>query len=78
MGRRPMTGGGVSKGRQRIQYDIRLNGVRNRPTLRAIPTEANLRRAREHLLITGDEIRAPSLAAKAILAALASPVPPQK
>ncbi len=32
----------------------------------------------ESLLITGDEIRAPSLAAKAILAALASPVPPQK
>jgi hypothetical protein len=32
----------------------------------------------DSLLITGDEMRAPSLAAKAILAALASPVPPQK
>jgi hypothetical protein len=51
MGRRSITGGVVGKGSKRIQYDFRLNGVRYRPTLRAIPTEANLRRAREHLKV---------------------------
>jgi hypothetical protein len=49
MGRRAITGGVMAKGRGRIQYDFRLNGVRYRPTLKAIPTEANLRRTREHL-----------------------------
>jgi integrase len=44
-----MTGGVAGKGSQRIQYDFRLNGVRYRPTLKAIPTEANLRRALDHL-----------------------------
>ena len=42
MGRRSMTGGVVGKGGQRIQYEFRLNGVRYRPTIEAIPTEANL------------------------------------
>jgi len=49
MGRRSMTGGVVGKGGQRIQYEFRLNGVRYRPSIKAIPTEANLRRACEHL-----------------------------
>ncbi len=57
MGRRSMTGGVVSKGSQRIQYDFRLNGVRYRPTLKAVPTEANLRRAREHLKAIKERIR---------------------
>jgi hypothetical protein len=47
----------VGKGSQRIQYDFRLHGVRYRPTLRAIPTEANLRRAREHLKVIRGRIR---------------------
>jgi len=44
-----MTGGVVGKGDQRIQYEFCLNGVRYRPSIKAIPTEAKLRRAREHL-----------------------------
>jgi integrase len=52
-----MTGGAISKGSQRIQYDFRLNGVRYRPTLKAIATEANLRRAREHLKAIKEHIR---------------------
>ncbi len=57
MGRRSITGGVVGKGSKRIQYDFRLNGVRYRPTLRTIPTEANLRRAREHLKVIRGRIR---------------------
>lgn len=57
MGRRSTTGGVIGKGRWRIQYDLRLNGVRYRPTLKAIPTEANLRRAREHLMAIKERIR---------------------
>jgi hypothetical protein len=57
MGRRSMTGGVVGKGGQRIQYEFRLNGVRYRPSIKAIPTEANLRRAREHLKEIQQRIR---------------------
>ena len=57
MGRRSMTGGVVSKGRGKIQYDFRLNGVRYRPTLKAVATEANLRRAREHLKAIKERVR---------------------
>ena len=57
MGRRSMTGGVVSKGRARIQYDFRLNGVRYRPSIRALPTEANLRCAQEHLKAIRERIR---------------------
>jgi hypothetical protein len=57
MGRRSMTGGVVSKGRARIQYDFRLNGVRYRPSIRALPTEANLHRAQEHLKAIRERIR---------------------
>jgi Arm DNA-binding domain len=45
------------QGRQRIKYDFRLNGVRYRPNLKAIPTEANLRRARERLKAIKEQIR---------------------
>jgi hypothetical protein len=47
----------IAKGRGRIQFDFRLSGVRYRPTLNAIPTEANLRRAREHLKTIKERIR---------------------
>ena len=57
MGRRSMTGGVVGKGDQRIQYEFRLNGTRYRPSIKAIPTEANLRRAREHLKVIQQRIR---------------------
>jgi integrase len=57
MGRRSMTGGVIAKGRAKIQFDFRLNGVRYRPTLKMIPTEANLRRARERLTAIKERIR---------------------
>ena len=38
-----------AKGPHRIQYDFMLDGVRYRPTLPHIPTEASLNRARVHL-----------------------------
>ena len=57
MGRRAMTGGVIAKGHGRIHYDFRLNGVRYRPTLKTIPTEANLRRAREYLKAIKERIR---------------------
>jgi Arm DNA-binding domain len=49
MGRRSMTGGVTFKDRSRIQFDFKFDGVRYCPTLLKTPTEANLRRAREHL-----------------------------
>ena len=48
MGRKS-NNGGVTAYRDRIQYDFMLDGVRYRPSLDRKPTEANLRRAREHL-----------------------------
>jgi integrase len=57
MGRRSTTGGVIGKGLGRIQYDFRMDGVRYRPTLNAIPTEGNLRRAREHLRGIKERIR---------------------
>ena len=48
MGRRSITGG-VIPTHSRIQFDFAIEGVRYRPTLPWEPTEANLRRAREHL-----------------------------
>jgi integrase len=57
MGRRSTTGGVIAKGRDRIQFDFRLNGVRYRPSLKAIPTEGNLRRARERLKAIKERIR---------------------
>ena len=49
MGRRSISGGVRAKGRDRIQFDFEFEGVRYRPTLARIPTEANLRRARNQL-----------------------------
>jgi hypothetical protein len=43
------TGGVMPKGPDAIQFDLRINGRRIRPSLRWTPTEENLRRAREHL-----------------------------
>jgi integrase len=57
MGRRSTTGGAIAKGGDRIQFDFRLNGVRYRPSLKAIPTEGNLRRARERLKAIKERIR---------------------
>jgi hypothetical protein len=57
MGRRSITGGVIGKGRERIQFDFRLNAVRYRPTLKVIPTEANLRRACERLRAIKERIR---------------------
>jgi integrase len=57
MGRQAITGGVIAKGRGRIQFDFRLNGIRYRPSLKAIPTEANLRRARERLNAIKERIR---------------------
>ena len=51
MGRKSITGGREAKGLglDRIQFDFEFNGVRYRPTLARIPTEASLRRARKQL-----------------------------
>jgi len=57
MGRHSSTGGVCAHGINRIQYDFRLNGVRYRPTLKVKSTEANLRRAREHLKFIKERIR---------------------
>jgi hypothetical protein len=55
---RPSTTGGVSaRGINGIQYDFMLEGVRYRPTVKQIPTEANLRRAREHVKAIKERIR---------------------
>ena len=44
-----MTTGVHAKGSKRIQFDISVDGVRYRPTLARVPTEANLRRAAKQL-----------------------------
>lgn len=49
MGRRSTTGGVMPTHSRRIQLDFAIDGVRYRPTLCWEPTEANLRRARDHL-----------------------------
>lgn len=49
MGRKSVTGGVRPKGSDRIQFDFEYQGVRYRPTLTRVPTEANLRRARKQL-----------------------------
>jgi Arm domain-containing DNA-binding protein len=49
MGRKSITGGVTPKGRHRIQFNFRIEGVRYRPSLRWVPSGANLRRARDYL-----------------------------
>jgi integrase len=57
MGRKSNTGG-VTAGRERIQFDFKFGGMRYRPTLLRAPTETNLRRAREHLVGIKERIAA--------------------
>jgi integrase len=49
MGRRSLSGGVLAKGSNRIQFDFEFAGIRYRPTIARIPSEANLRRARAQL-----------------------------
>jgi integrase len=58
MGRKSKTGGVTVVGRERIQFDFTLGGVRYRPTLLRMPTETNLRRARERLVGIKERIAA--------------------
>jgi integrase len=50
MGRKSITDGVTPLGRNRIQFDFTLRGIRFRPTLPWVPNETNLRRARERLV----------------------------
>ena len=50
MGRRSLTGGVRRAGSDRVQLTFKVEGVRYRPTLPWVPTEAGLRRARQHLM----------------------------
>ena len=50
MGRTSPSGGVHATGADRIQFTFDFDGVRYRPTLRWVPTEAGLRRARRHLI----------------------------
>jgi len=50
-------GGVTAKGQRRIQFDFIVDGVRYRPTLVRLPTEASLRRAREQLKGIKERIR---------------------
>jgi integrase len=54
MGRRSVTAGVCAKGADRIEFTFKFEGVRYRPTIKRIPNEANLRRARKQL----EEIKA--------------------
>lgn len=50
MGRRSVSGGVRAKGSDRIEFTFFVEGVRYRPTVKRIPSEANLRRARLQLV----------------------------
>lgn len=56
--RRSCNGGITPSGCRAIQYDFMFQGVRYRPSLKRTPTEANLRRAREHLAAIKERIAA--------------------
>jgi integrase len=49
MGRKAINSGVRPKGRHRIEFDFEFEGVRYRPTLKRVPSEANLRRAAQQL-----------------------------
>jgi hypothetical protein len=49
MGRTSITGGVTAKGQGRTQFTFRFEGTHYRPTMPILPTEANLRRARQQL-----------------------------
>ena len=54
MSRKSITGGVEPAGSHRIQLTFMIDGVRFRPTLRWVPNEGNLGRARVYLArITG-------------------------
>ena len=50
MGRRSLSGGVCAAGLDRVQFTFMFEGIRYRPTLPWTSTEANLRRARQHLI----------------------------
>lgn len=56
MGSKWFTGGVAAARRGRIQFDFKFEGTRYRPTLPRPPSEANLRRAREHLQSIKEQI----------------------
>jgi hypothetical protein len=49
VGRRSLSSGVRAIGHRTIQFDFKFEGVRYRPTLLRVPSESNLRRAREQL-----------------------------
>jgi integrase len=49
MSKKSLLSGVQAKGNTRIQFDFEFQGTRYRPTLKRIPSEANLRRAYQHL-----------------------------
>jgi hypothetical protein len=56
MGSKWFTGGVVAAPRGPIQFDLGLDGVRYRPTIKRPPSEANLRRAWERLEVIKRQI----------------------
>jgi integrase len=57
MGKRAELSGVQAKGTDRIQFDFWFAGVRYRPTLDRVPSEANLRRAHKQLLAIKQRIK---------------------
>ena len=57
MGRQTISGGVVPAG-NRIRFDLRIDGKRFRPTVRWVPDQINLKRARERMLIYRAQIAA--------------------
>src|SRR5258708_21583747 len=57
MGRRSVSGGVTPKGKDRIEFVFTYDGVRYRPTIKRIPSEANLRRARLQLVGIRERIK---------------------
>ena len=58
--RRSCNGGITPRGCRAIQCEVMFQGIRYRPSLRRTPTEANLRRAREHLAAIKERVAAGS------------------
>ena len=50
MGKKAELSGVRAKGKDRIEFEFKFEGVRYRPTLQRAPSEANLRRAYKQLL----------------------------
>lgn len=58
--RKHCNGGITHRGSHSIQYDFMFHGIRYRPSLKRTSTEANLRRAREHLVAIKERVAAGS------------------